>query len=234
MNTTLDRHILIADDDDRIRELLKAYLERAGYRVTAVANSDQVEKLVNSLQFEMIILDVMMPQKDGFTLTRDLREAIDTPIILLTAKSETDDRIAGLEAGCDDFISKPFEPKELLLRMAAIFRRVDLHSGDSNSARFLRFGKFRFDPAGRELWSGDDYVHLTGVECDILAALAQTPNETVSRESLAERVGRPLQNDSDRIIDVQITRVRRKIEDAPKQPRYLQTVRGIGYILMTE
>lgn len=234
MIDALDRHILLADDDERIRTLLKEFLMRAGYRVSAARDGGHVERLVAGLSFDLLILDVMMPVKDGITLTRDLRETIDTPIILLTAKSEAEDRIAGLEAGCDDFISKPFEPKELLLRMAAIFRRIDQHSPRAEKGLLVSFGPMRFDTKTKELWAGDHPLHLTGVEADILAALAQTPNQVTTRNDLAARLGRSPESMSDRTIDVQITRLRRKIETDPKEPRYLQTVRGEGYLLSTE
>lgn len=229
-----DRHILLADDDERIRTLLKEFLIRAGYRVTAARDADHVERLIEGLSFDLMILDVMMPGKDGISLTRDIRARFDTPIILLTAKSESEDRIAGLEAGCDDFISKPFEPKELLLRMAAIFRRIDQHSPRAEKGMIVSFGAMRFDLKTKELWAGDHIVHLTGVEADILAALAQTPNDVTTRSDLAERLGRSLDTMSDRTIDVQITRLRRKIENDPKEPRHLQTVRGEGYLLSTK
>lgn len=229
-----DRHILLADDDERIRTLLKEFLIRAGYRVTAARDGDHVERLITGLSFDLMILDVMMPGKDGTSLTRDIRAQLDTPIILLTAKSEAEDRIAGLEAGCDDFISKPFEPKELLLRMAAIFRRIDQHSPRAEKGLIVSFGAMRFDMKTKELWAGDHTVHLTGVEADILAALAQTPNQVIARTDLAMRLGRSPENMSDRTIDVQITRLRRKIENDPKEPRHLQTVRGEGYLLSTE
>ena len=222
------RHLLIVDDDDRIRELLKEYLARAGFRVTAAAGGAPARKLMESLDFDLAVFDVMMPGEDGFSLTRWLREqrgpAGRTPVLMLTAMGETSDRIEGLKSGADDYLGKPFEPEELLLRIEAILRRARDRPAPGGP---LRLGRCSFDPDRGELACEGDLVKLTEAEVALLRQLARTPHEAVERLELARGTVDP----SGRAVDVQVTRLRSKIEADPKAPRYLQTVRGIGYRL---
>ncbi|WP_397404945.1 response regulator [Phenylobacterium sp.] len=222
------RHLLVVDDDDRIRELLKEYLTRAGFRVTGAPGGDPARRLLATLDFDLAIFDVMMPGEDGFSLTRWLRQqrgkAGRTPVLMLTALGEAGDRIEGLKTGADDYLGKPFEPEELLLRIEAILRRA----GDqAQPGGVLSLGRCRFNSDRGELTCNGEPVRLTEAEVTLLQTLALTPHEPVDRMELARGSVDP----SGRAVDVQVTRLRRKIEDDAKAPRYLQTVRGIGYKL---
>lgn len=233
-----EAHILVVDDDARIRELLGRFLRKSGYLVTTAGDAAKARRLLTGLDFDLIVLDVMMPGEDGVALTRALRRHLSTPILLLTARGETADRIAGLESGADDYLPKPFEPRELLLRIAAILRRVPAER--SSGPKFLSFGSLRFDVSRGELWQGEAIQHLTGTESALLQRLAANPGQPVSRADLAADLGRHPRADEDRVetseraIDVQITRLRRKIEQDPREPRHLQTVRGTGYMLVPD
>ena len=222
------RHLLVVDDDDRIRDLLKEYLTRAGFRVTAAAGGAPARRLLATLDFDLAVFDVMMPGEDGFSLTKWLREqrgsSGKTPVLMLTAKTEAGDRIEGLKLGADDYLGKPFEPEELLLRIEAILRRAQDKPQGGGS---LSLGRCAFDADRGELTSGGESIRLTEAEVALLRQLARTPHEAVDRMELARGSVDP----SGRAVDVQVTRLRRKIEDDPKTPRYLQTVRGIGYRL---
>ncbi|PZX11836.1 two-component system phosphate regulon response regulator OmpR [Palleronia aestuarii] len=234
MTHASDAHLLIVDDDERIRALLCRFLGRAGFYVTGARDAAQARRLLEGLDFDLIVLDVMMPGEDGVTLTRDLRRARAMPILLLTAKGGTDDRIAGLEAGADDYLAKPFEPKELLLRINAILRRVPAASDNPALPKVLHLGRIRYDIGRGEMWQGDNPVRLTATEAQLMRIFSASPGEVVSRTQLIEDLGRggpEGEGAQDRAVDVQITRLRRKIEADPKQPRYLQTVRGAGYLL---
>ena len=226
-------HLLIVDDDERIRKLLQQFLIRNGLWVTTARDGAHAQRLLGGLEFDLIVMDVMMPGQDGISLTRDLRGEISTPILLLTAKGETEDRIKGLEAGADDYLAKPFEPKELLLRINAILRRVP-QGGADPGPKFLHLGPVRYDIDRGELWRGDDPVRLTATENVLMGLLSERPGEPVSRSELVEKLGRGGGTAQERAVDVQITRLRRKIEEDPKQPRYLQTVRGAGYMLVPQ
>ncbi len=226
-----DAHLLIVDDDERIRGLLQKFLMRHDFWVTAARNAQHARRVLSGLEFDLIVLDVMMPGEDGISLTRDLRKEITTPILLLTAKAETDDRIAGLEAGADDYLAKPFEPKELLLRINAILRRVPTPVEADDAPKFLMLGPIRYDVERGEMWRGDELVRLTATESQLMKIFSGCPGEPVSRAKLVEDLGRDRGQAQERAVDVQITRLRRKIEADPKQPRYLQTVRGAGYML---
>ncbi|MBD9529219.1 MULTISPECIES: response regulator [Paracoccus] len=229
-------HILVVDDDERIRSLLRRFLMRSGFLVTTARDAAHARRLLAGLDFDLIVLDVMMPGEDGVSLTRHLRQSRTVPILLLTAKSETEDRISGLESGADDYLAKPFEPRELLLRIAAILRRIP--ASESKGPKFLSIGQLRYDADKGELWQGELPLRLTGTEHALLRRLADTPRQPVSRAELIEDLGRSPGEDSgensERAIDVQITRLRRKIEPDPKEPRYLQTVRGTGYMLVPD
>ncbi len=224
-------HLLIVDDDERIRDLLKKFLMRNGFLVTAARDAGHARRILSGLDFDLIVMDVMMPGEDGVTLTRALRETSQTPILLLTARGETEHRIAGLEAGADDYLAKPFEPKELLLRINAILRRMPEPSARDTAPKILHLGPIRYDIDRGELWRGDQPIRLTATEAQLMRIFSACPGEAVSRTKLVEDLGRDRGQAQERAVDVQITRLRRKIEDNPKQPRYLQTVRGAGYML---
>ncbi|WP_339108249.1 response regulator transcription factor [Thioclava sp. GXIMD4216] len=226
-------HLLIVDDDERIRSLLRKFLMRNGFIVTTARDAAHARRLLDGLEFNLIVLDVMMPGEDGISLTIDLHKKIRTPVLLLTARSETRDRIEGLEAGADDYLAKPFEPRELLLRINAILRRVPAET--SAGPKFLHLGGLRYDQDRGELWDGEEIVRLTATEMALMKIFAAHPGDVVSRADLIDELSRdrPASDETsgDRAIDVQITRLRRKLERDPKEPRYLQTVRGLGYML---
>ncbi|MCT8331381.1 response regulator [Albidovulum sediminis] len=236
MSEQPDVHLLIIDDDERIRGLLQKFLARHGFWVTAARDAAHARKLLAGLEFDLIVMDVMMPGEDGVTLTRDLRAVMDTPILLLTAKGETADRIAGLEAGADDYLTKPFEPRELLLRINAILRRAPAPVVADKTPKVLHLGPVRYDIDRGEMWKGEAQVRLTATEAALMRIFAAQPGEPISRAKLVEDLGRsgPDGGAQERAVDVQITRLRRKFEADPKQPRYLQTVRGAGYMLAPE
>jgi two-component system phosphate regulon response regulator OmpR len=217
-------HLLIVDDDDRIRNLLKRYLIGLGHAVSTAQDSASARTLIASLEFDLIILDVMMPGEDGVSLTKSLRLTRDTPIILLTARGDPGHRIEGLAAGADDYLAKPFEPEELALRIASVLRRAR----PSPPAEVLGLGEATWHVSRQELHRDGALVRLTQAETLLLAALATRPGATWSREELARKAGVALE----RSVDVQVTRLRKKVEDDPTQPVYLQTVRGLGYRLM--
>jgi two-component system phosphate regulon response regulator OmpR len=221
-------HLLIVDDDTRIRTLLQRYLSENGYRVTAAKDAAEARQLMASLDFDFIVLDVMMPGEDGFALTKAIRETSRVPILLLTARGETGDRIEGLERGADDYLAKPFEPRELLLRIATILRRAG--TPVEVVKQIMQLGTCRFDAERGELTRDGKPVKLTSAELQLMRVLAANPGQTFSRSDLSERMGAVLE----RTVDVQITRLRRKIENDPKLPLYLQTVRGVGYVLMPD
>ncbi|WP_042248954.1 response regulator [Paracoccus sp. PAMC 22219] len=232
--THTDCHLLIVDDDERIRALLGRFLHKNGYMVTMARDAAQARRLLAGLDFDLIVMDVMMPGEDGLALTRALRERIDTPILLLTAKGETEDRISGLESGADDYLPKPFEPRELLLRIGAILRRVPVV--EVAQPKYLTLGALRYDTDKGELWNGDAPLRLTGTETALLRRLAASRGQPVSRADLIDDLGRGGgdEENGERAIDVQITRLRRKIEPDPREPRFLQTVRGTGYMLVVD
>jgi two-component system phosphate regulon response regulator OmpR len=218
-------HVLVVDDDSRLRDLLRRYLTDNGFLVTTAPDAGAARAQLRLFQFDLLVLDVMMPGESGLQLAGSIRTTGQVPILMLTARGETEDRIAGLEAGVDDYVPKPFEPRELLLRATAILRRAPK---PVEAAQAVQLGRWRFHPDRAELESADSTVRLTEVEASLLKVLAQAPHAIVSREDLAERSALPV---NARSVDVQVTRLRRKIEDDPKLPRYLQTVRGSGYVL---
>ncbi len=221
-------HLLVVDDDTRIRNLLKQYLSENGFRITVAGNADEARRQIAGLDFDLIVLDIMMPGESGVELTRALRIDKQVPILMLTALSETDSRIAGLEAGADDYLSKPFDPRELILRINNILRR----GGPAATLKVeqIVFGPYTFQIARRELKRGGETLKLTDREQEIMAIFAERAGETIPRHELVgseSEVG-------ERTIDVQINRLRRKIERDPANPIWLQTVRGIGYRLSVE
>ncbi len=224
-------HLLVVDDDERIRGLLQKFLMRNGFLVTIARDAAQARRLLAGLEFDLLVLDVMMPGEDGIALTRDLRARSTVPILLLTAKGETTNRIEGFEAGADDYLVKPFEPKELLLRINAILRRVPIAKAADVGPKVLHLGDVRYDLDRGEMWRGANPVRLTATEAALMRIFSAQAGNAVSREKLVGDLGSGDGAAQERAVDVQITRLRRKIEADPKQPRYLQTVRGEGYML---
>ena len=232
-----DAHLLIVDDDDRIRALLQKYLMRQGFLVTTAGDAGRARRLLSGLAFDLIVLDLMMPGEDGLSLLKALRAADTTvPVILLTARGEASDRIAGLQAGADDYLPKPFEPRELVLRINAILRRAPQAAPVVATPRLLALGRLRYDLESGELTDQGLPVRLTQTEAALMRVLCENLGAVLSREALVDLLGRQrgasgADQAQERAIDVQITRLRRKIEADPRQPRYLQTVRGEGYRL---
>ncbi len=226
-----EAHILVVDDDARIRQLLQKFLSRHDYWVTTARDAAHARRLLEGLEFDLLVIDVMMPGEDGLSLTKDLSDKIASPVLLLTARGEADDRIKGLEAGADDYLAKPFEPRELLLRINAILRRVPKAEVSNEPPKTLHMGAIRYDMTRGEMWNGQDMIRLTATESALMRIFSAAPNEPISRAKLVEDLGRDDGQAQERAVDVQITRLRRKIEADPKTPRYLQTVRGAGYML---
>ena len=212
---------------------MQQFLVQDGYLISTAENAEQAKILLTGIEFDLIILDVMMPGQDGVSFTGELRNfGNNTPILLLTARGETEDRIKGLEVGADDYLPKPFEPKELLLRINAILRRMPDLKEDKMMPKTLDFGNLRYNVARNELWDGENQVRLTTTESQLMKIFTSALGEPISRADLVMSLGRDVSLAQDRAIDVQITRLRRKIELNPSQPRYLQTVRGAGYMLL--
>ena len=228
MTGTDGPHLLVVDDDERLRALLRRYLLENGFRVTVAADAAEARATLKSLDFDLLILDVMMPGENGFELTASLKAERPVPILLLTAMAEAEHRIRGLEEGADDYLSKPFEARELVLRIRNILARAASEPPEPSVPSELRLGACRFDLRRGELVRGEEPVHLTAAEGALLAALARRAGEPIARETLAEQAQF---SGNLRTVDVQVTRLRRKIERDPKYPRYLQTVRGTGYVL---
>lgn len=225
-------HILVVDDDTRLREALRRYLGQNGFLVTGAEDAADARARLAGLAVDLIVLDVMMPGESGLDLCRDLSAQGETPVLLLTARGEADDRIQGLEAGADDYLAKPFEPRELVLRLNAILRRRARQGAvatSTASAHLIRLGRYLFDGEREELRAGGEIIRLTAMEAGLLRVLAADPGTVFTREALVEKAGVDAANA--RTIDVQVTRLRRKLEDDPREPRYLQTVRGEGYVL---
>lgn len=221
-------HLLVVDDDDRIRDLLSRFLIDSGFVVMSAASAYDAREILKDFNFDLLILDIMMPGETGLELLADYRRTETTPVIFLTALGETPDRISGLETGADDYISKPFDPKELLLRIRAILKRQAATGHKQRNDGTRRIGPFNFDARKNMLQRGDDIIRLTPVETTLLQVLSAQSGKVLSREELARLCDFDAQ---DRAIDVQVTRLRRKIEDDPSFPKLLQTVRGQGYIL---
>jgi len=229
----LKPHILVVDDDDRLRALLRRYLAEQDFIVTTAIHAADARAKLKSLSYDLMVLDVMMPGESGLELTRSLNEAAGAsarrlPILLLTARGEASDRIEGFEMGADDYLQKPFEPRELLLRINAILRRIPK---PVVVVQELKLGLWRYVPQRDELCSDRETVRLTDMEAGLMRILSAEPGVPLSREMLAERSKGEV---NDRTIDVQVTRLRRKIEEDAKNPRYLVTVRGEGYMLMPD
>jgi two-component system phosphate regulon response regulator OmpR len=221
-----ETHVLVVDDDDRLRRLLQRYLAENGFRVTTADNAADARAKMRSVQPDVLVLDVMMPGESGLSLTDSMRrEKSDLPILLLTARGAPEDRIAGFEAGADDYLGKPFDPYELVLRIRAMLRRV-IPAGTPGA---VQLGSLAFDIERGELSGPAGTVHLTGGEAALLSLLARSPGEVLSREAIVQSLG--MDEAGERAIDVQVTRLRRKIETDPREPRFLHTMRGRGYVL---
>ena len=221
-----DTHLLVVDDDDRIRDLLKRYLSKKGFRVSTAADAADARRLMAGLTFDLLVLDVMMPGEDGFALTKSLRAVDDVPIILLTARGEPQDRIEGLSLGADDYLAKPFEPEELVLRIKSILKRQATRPRQHK----ICFGDYVFDVDRQLLEQDGKRTHLSTGETALLTTLSNRAGRPVSRQALADHI----KAKSERAVDVQITRLRRKLETNPAQPEFLITVRNRGYCLQAE
>ena len=225
-------HILVVDDDRRLRDLLARFLGDNGYRITTAANAADADQRLARLVFDAIVLDIMMPGENGFDFARRFRVGSPVPILMLTARADGKDRINGLELGVDDYLAKPFEPRELLLRLGNILKRTIVVDPAQSGPRpdFVRFGPFLYGLSRGELRKGEEPIRLTEREREILTALAERAGEVVPREELAAQGTAA----NDRTVDVQMNRLRRKVERDPADPLYLQTVRGVGYRLVTD
>ena len=223
-------HILVIDDDDRLRSLLKKFLTENDFVVITAKDAGNGRERLKSIDVDLIVLDLMMPGESGLAFAEKLRGISSTPILMLTAMSEAEDRIDGLEKGADDYLTKPFEPRELLLRIHSILRRQP-NSQMARTAGAVAFGGKTYDLEREELAEGKKRIRLTEIETALLTALARRPGETFGRDDLAELTGA---SGSGRAVDVQVTRLRRKLEDDPRNPRYLKTVRGRGYVLVPD
>ncbi len=226
-----DCHILVVEDDPRLRERLARYLASEGFRITAAADAADARTKLRAINPDLMVLDVMMPGETGLDLIQSLRAgpAADLPVLLLTARGAPEDRIAGFEAGADDYLGKPFEPRELVLRIRSLLRRAPPAPSVGTPSGPLRIGAAEFDVERGELRDASGPIRLTGGEAALLTALARKPNEVLSREEIAEALG--MDDSGERAVDVQVVRLRRKIEADPREPRFLHTVRGRGYIL---
>ena len=224
---TEDAHVLVVDDDERLRALLQKYLSQNGFRVSVAPGAGEARALLKSMAFDLLIVDVMMPGESGLDLTRSVRAQSQVPILMLTARGEAEHRIAGLEHGADDYLPKPFEPRELVLRCASLLRRA---APPPQPHREVRMGEAVFDPDHGELRRKGKPVRLTSAEVSLRKLFAANAGRPFSRTDLCTRLGVTLE----RSIDVQVTRLRRKIEDDPKLPLYIQTVRGVGYMLVPD
>jgi two-component system, OmpR family, phosphate regulon response regulator OmpR len=228
MSMAGEPHLLVVDDDERLRTLLQRYLSSNGYRVSAAPGAAEARALMKSMEFDLLILDVMMPGESGLELTQSVRRESAVPILMLTARGDPADRIAGLELGADDYLPKPFEPRELLLRVNSLLRRSAPAEGPT--AGPVRMGEALFDPSTSRLTRTGKPIKLTGAEAALLQLFATHAGRPFSRGELCKRLNVALE----RSIDVQVTRLRRKIEEDPKLPLYLQTVRGVGYMLVPD
>ena len=219
-------HLLVVDDDRRIRDLLSRFLTTEGYRISTADSAADARAKLSGLSFDLIVLDVMMPGENGFEFARSIRETSHVPILMLTARDAAESRITGLEAGADDYVSKPFEPRELSLRIASILKRA--RPAAAPPAESVRFGPFVFHIGRTELRKGEEIIRLTDREREMMQILAASPGETVPRMALAGNAD----SVNERAVDVQVNRLRRKIEVDPANPLFVQTVRGIGYRLV--
>jgi two-component system, OmpR family, phosphate regulon response regulator OmpR len=223
-------HVLVVDDDRRLRALLSSYLVKNGHRVTVAATAAEARGFLDGLAFDIIVLDVMMPGENGFDFAAALRGRSQVPILMLTARGEPHDRVRGLEIGVDDYLAKPFEPRELLLRIGSVLRRTRAAAVGAPETAVVRFGRFAFSLERGELRAGDETIRITERERDMLRLLSANVGAIVSREALSGSGGAA----QERTVDVLVNRLRRKIEQDPANPTYLQTARGAGYRLIAD
>ena len=216
-------HILVVDDDDGIRSLVKQYLGKNNYLVTTAKSAEDAFEKVKIIKFDLIVLDIMMPGKTGLEFTSENKNKIDTPIILLTAKGEPSDRVEGLEIGADDYLPKPFEPKELILRINNILNKTKIE----DSKRIIEFGNIKMDLNKMFIYKNKENIKINNTEKIILEKMINSPGKIFKREE----IGKLIDLEKERSIDVIINRLRKKIEETPKSPKYLQTIRGEGYVL---
>jgi two-component system, OmpR family, phosphate regulon response regulator OmpR len=229
MNSAVeDPHLLVVDDDERLRQLLQRFLSANGFRVSVAGDAAEARVLMKSMAFDLLILDVMMPGESGLDMAQAVRATSSVPILMLTARSEAEDRIAGLERGADDYLTKPFDPRELVLRVASLLRRTAPPERAAHAE--VRMGECVYDAERKQLRRKGKPVRLTSSEQALLQLFAANAGRSFSRTDLCSRLGVSLE----RSIDVQVTRLRRKIEEDPKLPLYLQTVRGVGYVLVPD
>ena len=226
--------LLVVDDDPELRELTHAYLMKNGFIVNTVDSSLSMDQFLATNDVDLLILDLMLPGEHGLAIAKRLKKKKDLPIIIVSAQGEDIDRIVGLEIGADDYLPKPFEPKELLLRINAILRRMPEQIETDRLPKLIFLGRARYDVKKGELWQEDLHIRLTGTEALLMRIFAKSVGKPVSRAELVAEMGRDQTQAQDRAIDVQITRLRRKIEANPKEPRYIQTVRGSGYMLTSD
>ncbi|MDD5388744.1 MAG: response regulator [Gallionellaceae bacterium] len=227
-------HLLLVDDDPELRELLRDYLGQAGFRITGVADGREMRRAMDAARFDLVILDIMLPGEDGLSLCRHLRARSRIPILMLTARGDEIDRIVGLEMGADDYLAKPFNPRELLARIKSILRRAESlpENLTGEDVRHFRFAEWNLDTQTRQLLSPDGVVvDLSGVEYKILRVFVEHPNRVLSRDQLLELTQGREASAFDRAIDVQIGRLRRKLDDDAREPRLIKTVRNEGYVL---
>ena len=223
-------HVLVVDDDRRLRALLSSYLMKQGHRVTAAASAAEARAFLDGLAFDIIVLDVMMPGENGFDFAADVRQRSQVPILMLTARGEPEDRVRGLELGVDDYLAKPFDPRELILRIGSVLRRTRAAPVGMPETSVVRFGPFAFSLERGELRSGEEVVRITEREREMLRLLCANAGASVTREALSGSGGAA----QERTVDVLINRLRRKIERDPANPVYLQTARGAGYRLIAD
>ena len=221
-----EAHILVVDDDDGIRDLVKQYLNENNYLVTTAISAEDAQEKIKIIKFDLIVLDIMMPGKNGLDFTKENKNKLYTPIILLTAKGEADERIQGLEIGADDYLSKPFEPKELILRIKNILNKTK----SKNIKRLIEFGNVKVDLNKHLILKNKKEFKINNTEKTILELMINSPGKPFTRDE----IGKMIKIDKERSIDVVITRLRKKIEQDPKNPKYLQTLRGEGYVLWIE
>tara|TARA_B100001996_G_C18593269_1_gene566898 strand:+ start:469 stop:1146 length:678 start_codon:yes stop_codon:yes gene_type:complete len=219
-------HILVVDDDDGIRDLVKKYLNQNSFLVTTASSAEDAEKKIKIIKFDLIVLDIMMPGRSGLEFTENNRNKLDTPIILLTAKGEASDRVQGLSLGADDYLPKPFEPKELVLRIKNILNKLK----KDNLKRIIEFGNIKIDLSKQFIYNKEKSIKINNTEKIILRKMINSPGKIFNREE----IGNLIDLNKERSIDVIITRLRKKIEEDPKNPKYLQTIRGEGYVLWIE
>ena len=221
-----EAHILVVDDDDGIRSLVRQYLTENNFLITTSNSAEDAIKKIELIKFDLIVLDIMMPGKSGLEFVQEYKEKIQTPIILLTAKGEADDRIEGLEIGADDYLPKPFEPKELILRIKNILNKTK----KNNQKQIIKFDNIKIDLKKSLIFQNSKESKINNTEKIILEKMINAPGQTFSRET----IGKLIKIDKERSVDVIITRLRKKIEVDPKNPKYLQTIRGAGYVLWIE